>query len=165
MADEDVLADHFTQYNLSASHAREAFARTAKELARKGEKQKALDLLDRGLEVLPSPKLRYSEANTVPFIEAYYILEEWEKGDALMRAYTANTIEYIEYYLMFDGYKAAMVDGELNDRLDELEEAYYLASYARRYDIVRELNDYYRSLGVGAENLLTVPDEAEPIDQ
>ena len=91
--------------------------------------------------------------------------EAAEKGDALMMEYLQNTIEYIEYYLQFEGYKAQLVDGELNDRLDELEEAYYLASYARRYDIVREVNEYYRSLGVGEENLLKVPDEAEPIDQ
>ena len=171
LKDPDVYVDHFIQYNLGASNARSSFARVAKALMEEGRVTEAVELLDKGLEELPPSQIRFTDSNTFPFLEAYYAAAALgdetaaEKGDALMRAYTANTIEYIEYYLMFDGYKAAMVDGELNDRLDELEEAYYLASYARRYDIVRELNDYYRSLGVGAENLLTVPDEAEPIDQ
>ncbi len=171
LKDPDVYVDHFIQYNLGASNARSSFARVAKALMEEGRVTEAVELLDKGLEELPPSQIRFTDSNTFPFLEAYYAAAALgdetaaEKGDALMRAYTANTIEYIEYYLMFDGYKAAMVDGELNDRLDELEEAYYLASYARRYDIVRELNDYYRSLGVGAENLLTVPNEAEPIDQ
>ncbi|MBO5464295.1 MAG: DUF2723 domain-containing protein [Alistipes sp.] len=154
MADEDVLADHFTQYNLSASHAREAFARTAKELARKGEKQKALDLLDRGLEVLPSPKLRYSEANTVPFIEAYYILEEWEKGDALMLDYANTLKEYIEYYLQFDGAQAQMVSNVITEKMDSLTELYYIAGYAKRSELIKFFNDYLRTFGYTDEELI-----------
>ena len=154
MADEDVLADHFTQYNLSASHAREAFARTAKELARKGEKQKALDLLDRGLEVLPSPKLRYSEANTVPFIEAYYILEEWEKGDALMLDYANTLKEYIEYYLQFDGAQAQMVSNVITEKMDSLTELYYIAGYAKRSELIKYFNDYLRTFGYTDEELI-----------
>ena len=154
MADEDVLADHFTQYNLSASHAREAFARTAKELARKGEKQKALDLLDRGLEVLPSPKLRYSEANTVPFIEAYYILEEREKGDALMLDYANTLKEYIEYYLQFDGAQAQMVSNVITEKMDSLTELYYIAGYAKRSELIKFFNDYLRTFGYTDEELI-----------
>ena len=154
MADEDVLADHFTQYNLSASHAREAFARTAKELARKGEKQKALDLLDRGLEVLPSPKLRYSEAYTVPFIEAYYILVEWEKGDALMLDYANTLKEYIEYYLQFDGAQAQMVSNVITEKMDSLTELYYIAGYAKRSELIKFYNAYLRTIGYTDEELI-----------
>ena len=136
-----------------------------------GRVAEGVALLDKGLEELPSSQIRFTDSNTFPFLEAYYAAAALgdktaaEKGDALMRDYLRNTIEYIEYYLLFDGYQASMVDQELNERLDELEEAYYLASYARRYDIVSEVNDYYRSLGVGEENLLPLPEEAEPIDQ
>ena len=171
LKDPDVYADYFIQYNLGASNARSAFARVAKALMEEGRVAEGVALLDKGLEELPSSQIRFTDSNTFPFLEAYYAAAALgdqtaaEKGDALMRDYLRNTIEYIEYYLLFDGYQASMVDQELNERLDELEEAYYLASYARRYDIVREVNDYYRSLGVGEENLLPLPEEAEPIDQ
>ncbi len=165
MADEDVLADHFTQYNLSASHAREAFARVAKQFAREGNKQKALELLDRGLAVLPSPKLRYSFENTVPFIEAYYILEEWEKGDALMKAYADVLKEYIEYYLQFDGVQAQMVSNVISEKMDSLTELYYIAGYAKRNDLIRYFNDYLRLFGYTEEELIQPEDEeAKPMD-
>ncbi|MDO4758475.1 MAG: DUF2723 domain-containing protein [Rikenellaceae bacterium] len=171
LSDPDVYVDHFIQYNLGASNARSAFARVAKALLEEGRIDEAVDLLDKGLEELPTSQIRFTDANTVPFLEAYYAAAALGdktaavKGDMLLREYVGNTIEYIEYYLLFDGYKGQMVDPELNDRLDELEEAYYLAAYARRDDIVRELNEYYRSLGVSEEHLLPVDGEAEPLDE
>ena len=162
LAEEGVLADHFTQYNIGASRARESFARVAKQLIREGKEDKALELLDRGLEVLPSPKIRYSDANTYPFIEAYYSLGEWEKGDDLMQYYLQTLIEYIEYYLQFDGMQANLVGNIIQDKMDSLFELYYLAAYAQRDDIVRSLNDYLRTFGYTDDELIqpgSDPDE------
>ena len=154
IAEEGVLADHFTQYNLRASRAREAFARVANRLIEEGQKEKALELLDRGLEVLPSPKIRYSDANTYPFLEGYYTLGEWEKGDALMQDYIETLIEYIEYYLQFDGVQASLVNDIIHEKMSSLFELYYLAAYARRDDIVTSLNDYFRTFGYTDEELI-----------
>ena len=154
MADEDVLADHFTQYNLSASRAREAFARVAKQLAREEDKERALALLDRGLEVLPSPKLRYSDNNTVPFIEGYYILEEWEKGDALVKKYADVLKEYIEYYLQFDGYQSQMVSDVISEKMDSLMELYYIVGYAQRSELINYFNEYLRTFGYTEDELI-----------
>ncbi len=165
LAEEGVHADHFTQYNLSASRARESFARVAKQLIREGKNEKALELLDRGLEVLPSPKIRYSDANTYPFIEGYYSLEEWDKGDKLMEDYLQSLIEHIEYYLQFDGMQANLVGNIIQDKMDSLMELYYLAAYARRDEIVSALNDYLRTFGYTDEELIQPgTDPAEMID-
>jgi hypothetical protein len=163
IADEDTLADHFAQYNISASKAREAFARVAKQLIAEGRDAEAVAALDRGLEVLPSPKIRYSDANTYPFIEGYYALGEWEKGDKLLTDYANVLIEYIEYYLLFDGYMANMVAGAVRDRMDSLSELYYLAGFAKRNDIIMWLNDYYRSFGYTDEELLSPTEGANEI--
>ena len=154
LAEDGVNADHFTQYNLSASRAREAFARVANQLIREGKEDKALELLDRGLEVLPSPKIRYSDANTYPFIEGYYSLEEWEKGDELLQNYLQTLIEYIEYYLQFDGMQANLVGNIIQDKMDSLMELYYLAAYAQRDEIVIAINDYLRTFGYTDEELI-----------
>ena len=171
LSDPKVYVDHFTQYNLSAAQTRSSFARVAKALLAEGRVAEAEELLDLGLERLPITQIRFTDANTYPFLEAYYAAAALgsptanEKGDALMRAYFRNLVEYIEYYLLFDGVQGVMVDKELSDRLDELEEVYFLASYARRYDLVREMNDYYRTLGVEEEHLLKVPDAPTPVDK
>ena len=63
-----VYVDEFTQYNLKVARTREAFARVAREYITLGNNKRAEELLDRGLEVLPVTQLRFTEANTVPFI-------------------------------------------------------------------------------------------------
>ena len=146
--------DYFTQYNIGASKARESFARVARELTLEGRNEEALEMLDRGLEVFPINKIRFTDANTYPFIETYYALKEYEKGDALMQAYIDNLIEYIEYYLLFDGVKANLVTKNITDRMDSLQELYFLAAYAGRNDIVRELNEYYRTFGYTDDELI-----------
>ena len=154
LADPDVLADHFTQYNLSASKAREGFARVAKQLIVEGKREEAEALLDKGLEVLPSPKMRYSDSNTLPFIEAYYSLGKMEKGDELLVNYFKVLQEYIEYYLQFDGVKANLVSSQINQRMDSLLELYYIAAFARRDDIIKQFNDYLRTFGYKDDELI-----------
>ena len=103
LADPRVYADYFIQYNLSASHARDAFARVAKELLRQDRAQEAVELLDMGLEKLPPSQIRFTDSNTYPFLEAYYaasamgVEDAADKGDALLREYARTLIEYIEY--------------------------------------------------------------------
>ncbi len=145
--DERVYADNFIQYNVNASKAREGFARVAKEYIKQGETEKALELLDAGLDRLPTWQMRFTAANTVPHIEAYYLAGEIEKGDALLSDYTTNIIEYIEYYLTFTGSQASAVDTLIDDKLIDLEQIYTLAIDFKRRDVVAWLNSYYRSLG------------------
>ena len=154
LADPGVNADYFVQYNLSASRAREAFARVARKLLQENQPDKAREMLDRGLEVLPSPKIRYTDANTYPFIECYYLLEDYDKGDALLKDYAETLKEYIEYYLQFDGAQAALVSDIITEKLDSLYELYYLAAYARRDDLVKYFNEYFRTFGYTDEELI-----------
>ena len=163
LADEDVHVDHFLQYNIAASKAREGFARVAKELIREGRNEEALKALDRGLEVLPSPKIRYTDANTYPFIEAYYALGEMEKGDKLLTDYATVLMEYMEYYLLFDGYKANLVEGEIRNRMDSLTELYYLAAFTKRNDLIEWFNKYYRTFGYTDEELIKPGEDVNEI--
>ncbi len=170
LADPRVNVDYFLQYNLNASHARAAFARVAKALLEQNRVDEAVELLDLGLERLPTSQIRFTANNTYPFLEAYYAAgvlgapDAIRKGDALLLEYAHTIIEYIEYYLRFEGVQADMVASELTERLKDLGDVYYLASYAGRNDIVRELNEYYRSLGVVEEDLVDVGDRPQPVD-
>ncbi len=162
LADPRVYADYFIQYNLGATHARNAFARVAKEYLRRGDTERAMQLLDRGLEVLPTSRIRFTESNTTPYLEAYYAAgilgaeDADAKGDALMREYIDTLIEYIEYYLRFDGIQADMVNDILSDKYNKLWNLYDLAVYAGRHEIVNYLNAYLRTLGV-TDAELTIP--------
>ena len=106
--------------------------------------------------------MRFTEANTYPFIEAYYAIAEGEKGDALLTDYAEVLIEYIEYYLRFEGMSGDLVSGIIDDKFDELSQLYYLAGLAQRYDIVAQFNDYYRSFGADESDLIQLPEGYEP---
>ncbi|MBP3481962.1 MAG: DUF2723 domain-containing protein [Alistipes sp.] len=159
LKDPRVYVDYFTQYNLGVSRAREAFARVAKELIRRGDDERALKLLDKGLEVLPTLQIRFTDANTYPYLEAYYALGEDEKGDELLMAYAETLIEYIEYYLQFDGAMGDMVAGVLDEKFDSLSQLYYLAGYAGRKEVVAFLNEYYRSFGADESDLMQIGEQ------
>ena len=152
------------------TEAREAFARVAKELLRQNRVAEAVELLDLGLERMPTSQVRFTDTNTYPFLEAYYAAsamgdkEAAAKGDALLREYAQTLIEYIEHYLRFEGAQGDMVSGLIDEKLDQLGDIYYLASYADRKEVVAELNDYYRSLGVSEENLIDVGDKRQQPD-
>ncbi len=132
LSDPKVYVDNFIQYNLSASRTRESFARAAKAFLLRNDKEKALELLDEGLKRLPTSKIRFTEANTYPFIEAYYAMGENEKGDALTREYAQNLMEYIDYYLGFEGVQGKLVENVLIEKLESLEMIYKLVAYADR---------------------------------
>lgn len=87
-----------------------------------------------------------------------------DKGDALLREYARTLIEYIEYYLRFDGVQGDMVSPIIDDKLDQLGDVYYLAVYAGRKEVIGEINAYYRSLGVEEENLVDVGDKPHQVD-
>ncbi|MBR2351505.1 MAG: DUF2723 domain-containing protein [Alistipes sp.] len=158
---KDVYVDYFTQYNLMVSRAREAFARVAREYIKEGNKQRAMELLDRGLQVLPIEKIRFTEANTYPFIECYYELGEMDKGDHLLLAYGDTLIDYIEYYIRFEGVQGDMVASAMYDKLDELSRIYYLAAYYDREDVVYSINQYYRTLGANDSDLILTERDKE----
>ena len=86
------------------------------------------------------------------------------KGDALLREYARTLIEYIEYYLRFDGVQGDMVSPIIDEKLDQLGDVYYLAVYAGRKEVIGEINAYYRSLGVEEENLVDVGDKPHQVD-
>ncbi|MBQ5690371.1 MAG: DUF2723 domain-containing protein, partial [Alistipes sp.] len=164
LSNPKVYVDEFTQYNIKVSRAREAFARVAREYIKQGDKVRAEELLDRGLEVLPINQIRYTEANTYPFVECYYELGLNDKGDNLLMLYGDNIIDYIEYYLCFDGAKGDDLEALIHEKLDELERLYYLAAYYNREDVVYDINKYYRTLGATDDELILTQREKDSIE-
>ena len=75
LADPSVNVDYFYRYNLSASRARDNFARVALGFIRRNgaeDLQKAEALLDRGLTVLPPSNVGYTHTATLGYLRGYY---------------------------------------------------------------------------------------------
>ena len=107
-----------------------------------------------GLEKLPPQQIRYTDANTFPFIEGYYMAGAPDKGDSLLMSYARNLMQYIDYYLDFQGIQGDMVTQTIIDKMQSLDRLYYLAAYMGRQDVLAQLNDYYRTLGIYEDELI-----------
>ena len=99
IADEDVLCDYFTRFNISVTRLRESFPRVAAAYINEGNRavndiintvsdsdalecankaiecfDKAEALLNRGIAVLPNKQVEYTYENTYCYIQSYYTL-------------------------------------------------------------------------------------------
>ena len=81
----------------------------------------------------------------------------------MLMSYARNLMQYIDYYLDFQGIQGDMVTQTIIDKMQSLDRLYYLAAYMGRQDVLAQLNDYYRTLGI-YENELIPPDLSPPSD-
>lgn len=83
------------------SHRR-AFAQLAGQLIKEGKKEKALAALDYGEKMVPAYNIPYDYQNgAIQLAEAYYLLQQPQKGDLIMEALASKAIEYLTWYLSF----------------------------------------------------------------
>ncbi|WP_417589477.1 DUF2723 domain-containing protein [Owenweeksia hongkongensis] len=93
-------------YNL-----RNTFGRLANQLVDEGEKDKAIEVLDRGMEIMPEEKF---ELNYFIFsmIEGYYKAGATEKARAIVDLFADRLDEELAYYQQFKGDDRAKVQQE-----------------------------------------------------
>ena len=161
VADPRVYVDSYVNYNFDVNNIRIAFARLAAILADRGEKDKAVEVLDYGLEVMPVSQFRYTY-QYAPYIRAYYIAGAIDKGDALFDSYADNLEEYVDYFMSFPSRKQYLVENELTEKLTILAELYRIADDFNRPDQANRIMMLFDWL-FGSEELL---DEAsyDPAD-
>ena len=140
VADPRVYVDTFVNYNFNATNIRRAFARLGAELARRGEKEKAVEVLDYGLEQMPVSQFQYTY-QYLPYIRAYYEARATETGDALFDSYAKNLEEYVDYFLSFPDNRQYLIENQFADKLTALAELHRIAeNYGRTDRAARILN-------------------------
>lgn len=139
VSDPRVYVDSFVNYNFEATHIRVAFARLAAALAAQGEKKKAIEVLDYGLEQIPVSQFQYTY-QYLPYIRAYYQAGANEKGDALLAGYAANLEEYVTYYLSFPQQKQYLIEEQFSDKISLLAELQRIAEENQRPEIANRIN-------------------------
>ncbi len=143
VADPRVYADNTVQVTFNATHSRGMFARLAMQLAINGDNAKAIEVLDRGMEVIPPSQIRHSYILTVPVIEAYYMAGAMDKGDAVLDEYAAILKEYVSYYSKFTGLKGELVDYTLREKVSILYEVMTVARDFGRTDKAKEIETFF----------------------
>ena len=140
VADPDVYVDNFSRYNLNSIQVRGGFARLAEALVAEGDKERAVEVLDRGMEVLPFSKLPHGY-QSFPYIDAYYTAGEVEKGDALAREFAEDITQKLYYYFTFPDAKQDFISNEIVDQFQYLEHLIYSVLVPhKRYELVNEFD-------------------------
>ena len=160
LKDPRVYSDFHTRHMIGSARSRQAFARLAGGLLAEGDTVRAVQALDRALEMLPSKQVGYDYYNTAPLIENYYKAGELDKGNALLEEFSDICKEYITYFLrfpersisgkrgLFDGPTQDMVMPELEEKVTWLHMMYLLASTYGQDEQANKIDDYFVSIGL-----------------
>ena len=148
VADPDVYVDNFSRYNIRSVQIRLGFARLAMGLLQRGDKEGAVEVLDRGLEVIPLTQVGWGDGGNFDFemlayIDAYYLAGETERGDELLLQFATDVAEHVLYYSSFPENRIGLVAEQLDTAYSMLAQLYMLAEDSGRTEIANELKAYF----------------------
>jgi hypothetical protein len=106
---------------------RSNFSRLADQLIAEGKKEKAIEVLDKCLWLMPHEKVEYNFF-MLPMAENYYICGEKEKARAILTTMTETMEEKISYYNQFEGDQKARIKNEIQRPLALYNSAVKIAS-------------------------------------
>lgn len=154
--DPRVYCDYYTRYTMSSTGARQAFARLANQLVQQGDSARAIEVLDRGLEMLPVEQIGYTFSNVYPFIETFYKAGEYERGNVILEDFAQRCKENINYFLrfprqgskrgLFQGPTQDMIMPEFQDNLAILHGLMVLAEENGQEKQAKEIDTFFRSV-------------------
>jgi hypothetical protein len=101
--DEKVNIDYNHRRTITVVRARLSYARLAKELVSEGKNEKAVQVLDRCMEVLPLSNIPY-DPYFPDIIESYFIAGSNDKAVSLTNDFCNHYYEQLDYYLKQDPY-------------------------------------------------------------
>ncbi len=160
MNEKDVQLDYYTIRTLSVIRFRSLHTRLALSLLEEGKRDKAVEVLDRCMDLSPSHVLpfdQYITGITLPdrqggvihyegIIEAYYMCGEMEKGNAILREHHDNLVSEFSYFNGMKPRHKSSIQREINEVMFQIEELRILLQNYNQQDLMLEL-------GVAGETL------------
>jgi Protein O-mannosyl-transferase TMEM260-like len=153
MNEEDVHLDYYTIRTMSVIRFRSLYTRLAMQLLKEGQKEGAIEVLDRCMELAPSRVLpfdQYVTGITLPnqdggiihhegIIEAYYLCGETRKANQILSEHYQNLSEEILYFNAMKPRHQSSINREINEAMYQLEELKILLENFQQEDLMLEL--------------------------
>ena len=124
---------------------RNNFSRLAEALIAKGEKEKALEVLDRCMEVMPEKNVPF-DFFMVPVIEAYYKAGNAEKANELTKKVFDLYEEEFNYLMRFDGSKYASVKSQAQQDISILYRVFDTINRNKQEELKKELEPRFMQM-------------------
>jgi hypothetical protein len=125
---------------------RNNFSRLASTLLAKGDTLRAVESLDKAMEIMPEENVPYNFF-ILPVAENYYRAKEFEKGDQILSRFIDIQDENLRYFFAFTGNKARLINDEkemalgILHRITQVAEQYERTELYDRADAI--FKDYY----------------------
>jgi len=139
MNEKDVYLDNYHVKTFSIVRMRNRFTRLAMELINEGKKQKAIEVLDRIVELTPHEKIPYDNY-AIGIAEAYYKCDEIEKANAIIIKFKEICDRLISYYL---DQPKRIIEGssyEIRYHLQMLQTMAFVTQNTSQTDLSNEIN-------------------------
>ena len=104
----------------STFNLRATYARTANALARAGQTEKALEVLNTATAKMPVSKLGY-DYFSLGLIEGYYVAGDVESAKAMAEGFKTDIVQRLEYFAQFKGKQARQVRSEVEANMQYLQ--------------------------------------------
>ncbi len=118
---------------------RNNFARLAKQFIREGKKDKAIEVLDKSLQVMPIKKVPLN-VFAVGIIEAYYLAGDTAKANELAKNLDNNAEQELAFYFSLDKDAQNSLDNDKRKALVALQEVTRMANTYKQKDLFDKFN-------------------------
>ncbi|MCK5692560.1 MAG: DUF2723 domain-containing protein [Bacteroidales bacterium] len=150
---EDVQLDYYTIRTMSVIRFRSLYTRLAVLLLQEGDRDRAIEVLDRCMELAPSHVLPYDQyitGITMPkreggvihhegIIEAYYLCGETEKANQILLEHYQNLSQEVSYYNAMKPRHRSSIQRESNEAMYQMEELKILLQNFQQEELLLEL--------------------------
>jgi hypothetical protein len=150
---EDVHLDYYTIRTMSVIRFRSLYTRLAMLLLQEGDRDRAIEVLDRCMELAPSHVLPYDQyitGITMPkreggvihhegIIEAYYLCGETEKANQILLEHYQNLSQEVSYYNAMKPRHRSSIQRESNEAMYQMEELKILLQNFQQEELLLEL--------------------------
>lgn len=149
----DIFIDEYNKKELNIIQIRYVFARLARALIEENKKDKALEVADKMFELFPNERIPLTYDSS-PMVEVYYMMNEVEKANNLVRILSSNSFALLEYYLSLPANFVNAIDEEQNREMALLQNMLLLTQKYKQTELNKEIDDRLQSLILNLQNQL-----------
>ncbi len=149
--DPDIYLDEYNKKELNIIQIRYVFARLARALIEENKKEKALKVADKMFELFPDSQIPLGYDST-PMVEAYYMMNENEKANSLVRTLCDNAFALLEYYLSLPTRFVGAIEDDQNRQMALLQNMLILTQKYKQQELYNEIDSRLQKVITNLQN-------------
>ncbi len=143
--DPNIHMDEYNRKQINIMQTRYMFARLAEALIQKGEKEKAVEVIDRMFELFPNEAIPYTY-DSFPAVEQYYRAGAADKANEVVRVMAQNSLGILNYYASLPERLAAAIESDQDTEMRNLRNLVVITRNYKQEELNKEIDDQLQAL-------------------